>query len=69
MRNIAGTEAWSDIEHTQEEKRALVHEFSEWRKKFWNADGEHASERAHSLTRITKFENGEAGRTLRMRPD
>lgn len=69
MRSIAGTEAWSDIEHTQEEKRALVHEFREWRKKFWNADGEHAKERADSFQRIAKFENGDAARTLRMNAD
>lgn len=69
MRGIVGADAWSDIENTQELKQALVHEFREWRKKFWNVEGEHTKERAEAFPRIARFENGDAARTLRMRSD
>lgn len=69
MQGFAGTAAWENIEDAQKEKRALVQEFREWRKKFWDAHGEHASERADSFKRIEAFEQGAAGRTLRMRAD
>lgn len=69
-RLVSGSpEAWKNIEALQDEKRALIDELREWRKKFWRADGIHGAERKDALSRIQSFEAGEAGRALRARPD
>ncbi|MFM2374296.1 MAG: hypothetical protein RLZZ234_291 [Candidatus Parcubacteria bacterium] len=69
VQSIAGPDAWATMETVQEEKRALMHEMMEWRKKFWDSEGAHKDERTASLSRIAAFEQGEGGRTLRVRPD
>lgn len=69
IKGIAGAEAWTDIESMQDEKRALMMEYREWRKKFWHAEGAHRGEREEALPRIKQFELGESARGLRKLPD